>query len=58
MCTNPKETAAMFEAVKSIGLEEGAKMSLSHDVSKALVECRKEDFEKKYGDYRCTEGAE
>ena len=43
--TDPKETAAMFEAVKSIGLEEGAKMSLSH-VSKAPVECSEEDFEK------------
>lgn len=43
--TDPKETAAMFEAVKSLGLEEGVKMSLSH-VSKAPVECSEEDFEK------------
>mmetsp|Transcript_8654 Transcript_8654/g.15716 ORF Transcript_8654/g.15716 Transcript_8654/m.15716 type:complete len:114 (-) Transcript_8654:21-362(-) len=46
VCTNPNESAAMFEAVKSIGLDEGAKMSLSHDVSKAPVECSKENFEK------------
>ena len=43
--TDPKETAAMFEAVKSIGLEEGSKMSLVH-VTKAPVECTEEDFEK------------
>lgn len=43
--TDPKETAAMFEAVNSIGLNEGAKMSLSY-VSKAPVECSEEDFEK------------
>jgi len=42
--TDPKETAAMFEAVKSIGLEEGTKMSLTH-VSKAPMECSEEDFE-------------
>jgi len=42
---DPKDTAAMFEAVNSIGLGEGAKMSLSH-VSKAPVECSEEDFEK------------
>lgn len=35
----------MFEAVKKIGKDEGAKMSLSH-VSKASVECSEEDFEK------------
>lgn len=43
--TDPKETAAMFEAVKAIGLEDGARMSLSH-ISKAPVECSEEDFEK------------
>eukprot|EP00585_Thalassiosira_rotula_P013140 CAMPEP_0196129482 /NCGR_PEP_ID=MMETSP0910-20130528/106_1 /TAXON_ID=49265 /ORGANISM="Thalassiosira rotula, Strain GSO102" /LENGTH=298 /DNA_ID=CAMNT_0041388583 /DNA_START=15 /DNA_END=911 /DNA_ORIENTATION=+ len=43
--TDPKETGAMFEAVKSLGLEEGAKMSLTH-VSKAPVECSEEDFDK------------
>lgn len=43
--TDPKETAAMFEAVRAMGLEEGATMSLSH-VSKAPVECSEEDFEK------------
>lgn len=43
--TDPKETGAMFEAVKAMGLEEGTKMSLSH-VSKAPVECTEEDFEK------------
>lgn len=42
--TDSKETAAMFEAVKSIGLGEGAKMSLTH-VSKAPLECNDEDFE-------------
>jgi len=42
--TDPKETAAMFEAVKAMGLEEGSKMSLSH-VSKAPVECTEEEFE-------------
>ena len=41
----PKDTSAMFEAVQSIGLGEGAKMSLAH-VSKAPVECSEEDFEK------------
>ena len=43
--TDPKECNAMFEAVKSMGLEEGTKMGLSH-VSKAPVECSEEDFEK------------
>lgn len=43
--TDPKETGAMFEAVKSLGFEEGVQMSLSH-VSKAPVECSEEDFEK------------
>jgi len=43
--TDPKETGAMFEAVKSIGFTEGVKMSLTH-VSKAPVECNDEDFEK------------
>lgn len=43
--TDPKETGAMFETVKSLGLEVGAKMRLSH-VSKAPVECSEEDFEK------------
>merc|ERR1711966_384606 len=43
--TDPKETAAMFAAVESIGLGEGSKMSLTH-VSKAPVECSEEDFEK------------
>jgi len=42
--TDPKETSMMFEAVKSIGLEEGSKMSLLH-VSKAPMECSEEDFE-------------
>ena len=42
--TDPKETGAMVEAVKSIGLEEGTKMSLIH-VSKAPMECSEEDFE-------------
>ena len=42
--TDPKECNAMFEAVKSMGLGEGAKMSLSH-VSKAPVECSEEEFE-------------
>jgi len=41
--TDPKETGAMFEAVKSLGIED-AKMSLVH-VSKAPVECTEEDFE-------------
>ncbi|KAL7466590.1 hypothetical protein ACHAXS_006885 [Conticribra weissflogii] len=41
--TDPKETGAMFDAVKGMGLE--AKMSLAH-VSKAPVECTEEDFEK------------
>lgn len=43
--TDPKETSLLFDAVKSMGLEEGSKMSLSH-VSKAPVECSEEDFEK------------
>jgi len=43
--TDPKEAGAMVEAVKSIGLEEGTKMSLVH-VTKAPVECEDEDFEK------------
>eukprot|EP00577_Skeletonema_sp_RCC1716_P017297 CAMPEP_0113430796 /NCGR_PEP_ID=MMETSP0013_2-20120614/33220_1 /TAXON_ID=2843 ORGANISM="Skeletonema costatum, Strain 1716" /NCGR_SAMPLE_ID=MMETSP0013_2 /ASSEMBLY_ACC=CAM_ASM_000158 /LENGTH=281 /DNA_ID=CAMNT_0000319701 /DNA_START=13 /DNA_END=858 /DNA_ORIENTATION=+ /assembly_acc=CAM_ASM_000158 len=43
--TDPKETGAMFEAIKAMGLEEGSKMSLSH-VTKAPVECTEEDFEK------------
>lgn len=43
--TDPKETSAMFAAVKAIGLEEGATMRLTH-VSKAPVECSEEDFEK------------
>jgi len=43
--TDPKEVGAMFEAVKSIGLEEGTKMSLVH-VTKAAVEVTEEDFEK------------
>jgi YebC/PmpR family DNA-binding regulatory protein len=43
--TDPKETAAMFEAVKAMGLDAGAKMSLSY-VSKAPVECSDADFEK------------
>jgi len=43
--TDPKETAAMFEAVKAMGLDAGAKMSLSY-VSKAPVECSDEDFDK------------
>jgi YebC/PmpR family DNA-binding regulatory protein len=43
--TDPKDTSAMFEAVKAIGKEEGSKMSLAH-VSKAPVECSEEDFEK------------
>lgn len=43
--TDPKETAAMFEAVKALGLDNGAKMSLAY-VSKAPVECSDADFEK------------
>jgi YebC/PmpR family DNA-binding regulatory protein len=43
--TDAKETAAMFEAIKAMGLEEGSKMSLSH-VTKAPVECEEADFEK------------
>jgi YebC/PmpR family DNA-binding regulatory protein len=43
--TDPKETAALFEAIKAMGLEEGSKMSLSY-VSKAPVECSDEEFEK------------
>lgn len=43
--TDPKETGAMFEAIRSLGLDEGAKMSLTY-VSKAPVECSDEDFEK------------
>jgi YebC/PmpR family DNA-binding regulatory protein len=43
--TDPKETSAMFDAVKSIGLEEGSKMGLAH-ISKAPVECTEEDFDK------------
>jgi transcriptional/translational regulatory protein YebC/TACO1 len=43
--TDPKETSAMFDAVKAIGLEEGSKMGLAH-ISKAPVECTEEDFDK------------
>ena len=43
--TDPNETGAMFDAVKAMGLAEGASMSLSY-VSKAPVECSEEDFEK------------
>ena len=43
--TDPKETGAMFEALGSMGLADGAKMSLTY-VSKAPVECSDEDFEK------------
>jgi YebC/PmpR family DNA-binding regulatory protein len=43
--TDPKETAALFDAIKAMGLEEGSKMSLSY-VSKAPVECTDEEFEK------------
>jgi YebC/PmpR family DNA-binding regulatory protein len=43
--TDPKDTSALFEAVKAIGKDEGAKMSLSH-VSKAPVECSEDDFDK------------
>eukprot|EP00956_Cyclotella_meneghiniana_P043966 scaffold296109_cov73-Cyclotella_meneghiniana.AAC.1 len=43
--TEPKDTSSMFEAVKSIGKDDGAKMSLAH-VSKAPVECSEEDFDK------------
>jgi YebC/PmpR family DNA-binding regulatory protein len=43
--TDPKDISAMFDAVKAIGKDEGAKMSLAH-VSKAPVECSEEDFDK------------
>lgn len=43
--TEPKDTSAMFDAVKSIGKDDGAKMSLAH-ISKAPVECSEEDFDK------------
>ena len=43
--TEPKETNAMFEAVKALGLEEGSKMRLTY-VTKAPVECTDEEFEK------------
>jgi YebC/PmpR family DNA-binding regulatory protein len=43
--TDPKETSAMFDAVKAMGKDEGAKMSLAH-VTKAPVECTEEDFDK------------
>ena len=43
--TDPKETNTMFEAVKTMGHEEGTKLSLAY-VSKAPVECSDEDFEK------------
>jgi transcriptional/translational regulatory protein YebC/TACO1 len=43
--TDPKETGAMFEALGSMGLADGTKMSLTY-VTKAPVECSDEDFEK------------
>jgi transcriptional/translational regulatory protein YebC/TACO1 len=43
--TDPKDTSAMFDAVKAIGKDEGAKMGLAH-VTKAPVECTEDDFEK------------
>ena len=43
--TDPKETSAMLEAIKTLGYEEGMKLSLSW-VSKAPVECSEEDFDK------------
>ena len=42
---DPKDTSAMFEAVKGMGFEEGVKMELAY-VSKAPVEVSEEDFEK------------
>jgi YebC/PmpR family DNA-binding regulatory protein len=43
--TDPKEASLMFDAVKTLGGEIKAKMSLCY-VSKAPVECSDEDFEK------------
>lgn len=43
--TDPKETNAMMDAVKSLGFEENVKMGLVY-VSKAPVECSDEEFEK------------
>ena len=43
--TDPKEASLMLDAVKSIGYDEGVKMSLVY-VSKAPVECSDDDFEK------------
>uniref|UniRef100_A0A6V2AAN3 Transcriptional regulatory protein n=1 Tax=Ditylum brightwellii TaxID=49249 RepID=A0A6V2AAN3_9STRA len=43
--TDPKETGAMMEAVKSLGFETDVKMSLRY-ITKAPVECTEEDFEK------------
>jgi YebC/PmpR family DNA-binding regulatory protein len=43
--TDPKEANLMFDAVKSMGFEEGVKMTLAY-VSKAPVEVSEEDFEK------------
>lgn len=43
--TDPKEASLMLDAIKSLGYEEGIKVSLCH-VSKAPVECSEKDFEK------------
>lgn len=45
LITEPAETSMVLEAVKSLGFEEGVKMSLAY-ISKAPVECTDEDFEK------------
>jgi YebC/PmpR family DNA-binding regulatory protein len=43
--TDPSEVSMMFEALKSLGCDAGAKMSLTY-VTKAPVECSDEDFDK------------
>lgn len=43
--TDPKEAAMMLEAVGTLGHEEGVKISLVY-VSKGLIECTEEDYEK------------
>lgn len=43
--TEPQDASKLLDAVKSLGFEEGVKMSLAW-VSKAPVECSDEDFEK------------
>ncbi|GAX20223.1 hypothetical protein FisN_12Hh070 [Fistulifera solaris] len=43
--TDPSETSNMFQAIQSMGYEQGLEMSLIY-VSKAPVECSDEEFEK------------